>query len=100
MDKKRKLALSMLLEREGLSRVEPILAPLHQSRAPLSFSQERLWFLEQFEPGTSVYLIPYALRVTGPLNISALEKAINRVVNRHEVLRTIIHQENGRAVQE
>ena len=55
---------------------------------PLSFAQQRLWFLDQLDPGGTLYNIPSALRVTGKLNRTALERAINQVVVRHEILRT------------
>jgi len=57
--------------------------------APLSFAQERVWFIEQLSPGTSVYNIPLAARLTGPLDVSALRRALSELVRRHEVLRTV-----------
>jgi amino acid adenylation domain-containing protein len=55
---------------------------------PLSFAQQRLWLLEQFEPGSSVYNIPFAVHLTGLLDVTALEKSLNEIVQRHEALRT------------
>ncbi|MGW2277290.1 non-ribosomal peptide synthetase/MFS transporter [Streptomyces sp. NPDC001770] len=55
---------------------------------PLSFAQERLWFMEQFAPGTAAYNIPLARRLRGPLDHAALERALDRVVARHETLRS------------
>ncbi len=55
---------------------------------PLSYAQERLWFLNQLEPGNPAYNIPFALRVHGKLNLDALEESLNILVQRHEVLRT------------
>jgi amino acid adenylation domain-containing protein len=55
---------------------------------PLSFAQQRLWFLEQLQPGTAVYHIPAAVRLTGQLNISILQRSLNAILQRHEVLRT------------
>ncbi|MDX7987526.1 amino acid adenylation domain-containing protein, partial [Xenorhabdus sp. 12] len=56
---------------------------------PLSFAQQRLWFLGQIDPSASLaYHIPVALRLTGPLNQSALSKALDQLVARHEILRT------------
>ena len=71
--------------------------PLHP--AQLSFAQQRLWFLEQFEPGTPGYLIPSAIRLKGKLNITALEASLNEIVRRHETLRTIIITIDGRPAQ-
>src|SRR3954468_17898696 len=59
-------------------------------RAPASFEQERLWFMDRMVPFPEVYRIPTALRVRGPLDHTALGNALNRVVARHEVLRTCL----------
>jgi amino acid adenylation domain-containing protein len=59
-----------------------------QGGAPLSFAQRRLWFLEQMDPGTPLYNIPMGLRLSGPLNIHAVEQALSELVRRHEPLRT------------
>ena len=67
-------------------------------RVPLSFSQDRLWFIHQLE-GSVQYHIPAALRLKGKLDIGALNFALRTVVNRHEVLRTVIQLENGQAWQ-
>ncbi|WP_085694735.1 MULTISPECIES: non-ribosomal peptide synthetase [unclassified Pseudomonas] len=53
-----------------------------------SFAQQRLWFLEQYEPGTGLYNIPAACRIEGPLRLDALEHSLNAVIARHEALRT------------
>ncbi|MFL6259110.1 MAG: amino acid adenylation domain-containing protein, partial [Thermoanaerobaculia bacterium] len=66
---------------------------------PLSFSQERLWFLEQLQPGTAVYHIPNAVRMTGTLDVAALRRALAEVVRRHESLRTVFSVHGGRPVQ-
>jgi len=56
---------------------------------PLSFAQQRMWFLEEFEGGSSVYNIPWAMRLRGELNVSALQQAADALVARHESLRTV-----------
>uniref|UniRef100_UPI0030EB9C2C amino acid adenylation domain-containing protein n=1 Tax=Ascidiimonas meishanensis TaxID=3128903 RepID=UPI0030EB9C2C len=66
---------------------------------PLSFSQERLWFLDQLE-GSLAYHIPMVIQLKGSLNIFALEKALKSIISRHEVLRTLIHSENGVGYQQ
>ncbi|MEV7924169.1 amino acid adenylation domain-containing protein [Kitasatospora sp. NPDC088779] len=58
--------------------------------APLSFGQERLWFLEQLTPGLGVFNEYVGLRLSGPLDVAALEAALDGLVERHEALRTVI----------
>ncbi|MEO8429266.1 MAG: condensation domain-containing protein, partial [Verrucomicrobiota bacterium] len=56
--------------------------------SPLSFAQEALWFIEQFNPGNCAYNISTAIRLAGPLNVAALEKSLGEIMRRHEALRT------------
>ncbi|MCL4201942.1 MAG: amino acid adenylation domain-containing protein [Pirellulaceae bacterium] len=65
---------------------------------PLSFAQQRLWFLEQLEPDRAVYQIRRAVRLRGPLKVRALEQAIQEIVRRHSVLRTVIRTVDGQPV--
>ncbi|MEM7582115.1 MAG: amino acid adenylation domain-containing protein [Acidobacteriota bacterium] len=65
----------------------------------LSFAQQRLWFLWQLDPGSQAYNIPSALKLRGPLDVVALERALSEIVRRHEVLRTRFDQIDGRDVQ-
>jgi hypothetical protein len=62
---------------------------------PLSFTQEQLWFLDRLEPGTPVYNVPFALRLTGSLDVAALGEAVNAVVARHAALRTVFVDSGG-----
>jgi pristinamycin I synthase 3 and 4 len=55
---------------------------------PLSCQQEQLWFLDQFQPGSDFYNVPLALRLKGDLDVSTLERSLQEVVRRHEILRT------------
>jgi hypothetical protein len=55
----------------------------------LSFGQQQLWLVDQITPGTSAYNVPYALEIRGPLDVGALQRALDTVVGRHEVLRTL-----------
>ncbi|HEY9856591.1 MAG TPA: amino acid adenylation domain-containing protein [Stenomitos sp.] len=71
----------------------------HDGHLPLSFSQERLWFLDQLDPNSSTYNIPAALRLKGSLDVVALERSLNEIVRRHEVLRTTFAKVNGEPVQ-
>jgi aspartate racemase len=66
---------------------------------PLSFAQERLWFLDQWEPGNPAYNRPVALCLTGPLNVTALEQALSEILQRHEALRATFSTEEGRSAQ-
>jgi hypothetical protein len=67
--------------------------------APLSFAQERLWFLYRLEPESAVYNIPRAFRLTGDLNFSVLERCLTEIVRRHETLRTSFEEVEGKPVQ-
>ncbi len=66
---------------------------------PLSFGQQRLWFLDQLDPGSPLYNNFAALRLTGELDPSRLERSLNAVVARHEVLRTVFAAQDGRPIQ-
>jgi amino acid adenylation domain-containing protein len=67
---------------------------------PVSFGQERMWFLNQFEPDTAAYNRPTVLHFHGPLDITLLERSLNEILRRHQVLRTVYRQEANRPVQE
>jgi amino acid adenylation domain-containing protein len=66
---------------------------------PLSFSQERLWFLDQLEPGNSAFNMPAAIRIKGKLNLDCLEQALNEILVRHEILRTNFETKDSQPVQ-
>ena len=70
-----------------------------EGELPLSFAQERLWFLDQLEPGNTAYGIPAAYRLQGSLDVAALEWGLNEIVRRHEALRTTFEVVDGRPVQ-
>jgi amino acid adenylation domain-containing protein/non-ribosomal peptide synthase protein (TIGR01720 family) len=81
-------------------RPAPPLAPVPRDREiPLSYAQERLWFLDRLAPGSAVYNMPGAFRLSGPLNSEALARAFSEVVQRHEALRTRFVESGGRPVQ-
>jgi myxalamid-type nonribosomal peptide synthetase MxaA len=67
---------------------------------PLSFAQQRLWFLDQMESGNPFYNLAGAVRLEGSLDIAAFEQSFKEIVRRHEVLRTIFKTIDGQAVQE
>ena len=78
----------------------PVLRPVPRDGAlPASFAQQRLWFLDQFEPGSTEYVAPFALRLRGELDPGALAAALTALVARHESLRTTFESADGRAVQ-
>ena len=66
---------------------------------PTSFAQQRLWFLHQLEPNSSVYNLPYGLRISGNLRVDALQQAFETIVTRHEILRTTFTTVDGNPVQ-
>ena len=101
---KRRLFLQRLKEetarRVDLDSQVPSLRPVSREEGlPLSFAQERLWFLEQLEPGNTAYNIAAAYRLRGPLDVAALERSLNEIVRCHEVLRTTFATMDGRPVQ-
>jgi len=80
-------------------RLAPIKPLPRATPPPLSITQQRLWFIDQLEPGSPVYNIPSSVHLAGALNIEALKAALDEVARRHETLRTIFPMIEGRAVQ-
>ncbi|MEH2028366.1 MAG: amino acid adenylation domain-containing protein [Nostoc sp.] len=77
-----------------------IYAPVTRNQnLPLSFAQQRLWFLEQLLPDSPFYNFPQTFRLFGQVNLRALEQSINEIVRRHEVFRTTFASLNGQPVQ-
>jgi NRPS condensation-like uncharacterized protein len=66
---------------------------------PVSYAQQRLWFLDQLEPDTALYNVPTAFRLRGRLNVGALERSLRDIVQRHEVLRTTFDSRDGEPFQ-
>ena len=88
------------LQREPLSLQTLELHPVsRQHPLPLSFAQQRLWFLDQLEPQNPLYNVPFITRLRGPLQSHALEQALQEIVRRHEALRTTFHMLNDEPVQ-
>jgi amino acid adenylation domain-containing protein/FkbM family methyltransferase len=71
----------------------------NRDSAPLSFAQQRLWFLDQLEPESSAYNVSDAIRLTGRLNVAVLEQSLNEILSRHELLRTVFRAMDGQPVQ-
>jgi amino acid adenylation domain-containing protein len=88
--------LLLLLKKEGL---DPLRLPIPRRQgdddAPLSFAQERFWFLQQFDPDNPAYNIPIALRLAGSLDLAALELSLDEIVQRHDVLRAAFVDQAG-----
>ncbi|HSU17559.1 non-ribosomal peptide synthetase [Longimicrobium sp.] len=87
------------LRRAGLPVLPPVAAVERQAQMPLSFGQERLWFLQRLQPESTTYNHPTALRLRGPLDAAALERALGEIVRRHESLRTTFPERGGAPVQ-
>jgi amino acid adenylation domain-containing protein/non-ribosomal peptide synthase protein (TIGR01720 family) len=97
-------ALSEHIEKNKLDqqRIEaPPIVPVTRDGTliPLSFAQQRLWFLDQLEPNSSFYNLPESVKLRGRVNIELLERSLNEIVRRHESLRTIFKVVDGQPVQ-
>jgi amino acid adenylation domain-containing protein len=89
---------------EEMRRAElPLLPPMvpveREGALPLSFAQERLWFLDRLQPGSTTYNVPVAWRLGGALDGPALERSLSEIVRRHEGLRTTFSDRDGTPVQ-
>ena len=93
--KDRRSELLDWLKRQGSARPALVAQERAGARLPLSYAQQRLWFLYQMEGAGAAYNIPLALRLEGELDVRALEQALSDVVERHEALRTVFPQEEG-----
>ena len=93
--------LEALLREEGVESSTPqrIQRRKNLGPVPLSFAQQRLWFLDQLVPGNAAYNIPEAIRLSGRLNTKRLEESLSEIVRRHEVLRTSYPTVEGMPVQ-
>nr|WP_281404395.1 non-ribosomal peptide synthase/polyketide synthase [Pyxidicoccus fallax] len=88
------------LAREALGAKLPPLRPVERTGAlPLSFAQQRLWFLDQLVPDSALYNMPVPLRLEGSLDVAALERSLSELVRRHEVLRTSFPAEGDQPIQ-
>src|SRR5687768_6894361 len=99
---KQRAAYELLLRRRqdeaaGRRRITP--AGRESDSFPLSFAQQRLWFLSELQPESPVYHIPASVRVRGPLDAAALGRCLREVVRRHESLRTSFRVSDGQPEQ-
>jgi amino acid adenylation domain-containing protein len=99
--KQRALLMARLKKQSGDFKNIPIIPreERKQTSFPLSFAQQRLWFLNQLDPNSSAYNICGALQLSGSLNYAALHRSLNHLVQRHESLRTIFTNEEGQGRQ-
>ena len=96
--------ISLLVERfknksEGISRLSSIPRRGEMAHVPLSLAQQRLWFIHQLDPNSSAYIMAVAYRFNGYLDVGALERTVNEIIRRHEVLRTTFKVVDGQPVQ-
>nr|WP_237289787.1 non-ribosomal peptide synthase/polyketide synthase [Streptomyces gilvosporeus] len=92
------VALAARLQHAGAART-PLVPQSRPEHTPLSFAQQRLWFLHQLEGPSATYNVPLLLRLTGALNIDALRDAIHDLTERHETLRTVFPETDGTPYQ-
>ena len=78
----------------------PIPRRIDAGPAPLSFGQQRLWFLHRLDPANPTFNLPEGVRLTGPLDVRALQRALAELVRRHEPLRTVLREVDGEPFQE
>ena len=93
--------LDRYLKKAGLNLTSAIIIPQRRdtNRFPLSFAQERLWFLDQLDPNRPIYNLPDTHYFKGPLNLEALQRGLSEIVRRHELLRTTFQMIDGQPVQ-
>src|SRR2546427_10068393 len=92
---KRTLLERRLPQKAEHRETEPIRPHSSAGKPPLSFGQQRLWFLDQWEPGSPAYNSSLVFRIEGPLNTAALEQSLTEISRRHEALRTTFAAEGG-----
>jgi acyl carrier protein len=92
-------SIEAALRKESQSLAPPLRQVSRDERLPLSFAQQRLWFLAELDPKSTFYIVPTAVRLQGQMNFDALQQALNEIVRRHEVLRTSFRTVDGEPVQ-
>jgi acyl-coenzyme A synthetase/AMP-(fatty) acid ligase len=93
------LAAALAGTGDAADSTEPVRATRREGAMPLSFPQERLWFIEQLAPGAATYHVPALLRLAGEVDVQALARSLGELRRRHETLRTVFATEQGRGVQ-
>ncbi|HEV2992745.1 MAG TPA: amino acid adenylation domain-containing protein [Candidatus Angelobacter sp.] len=96
-------SLARRAEQEGRSEARAEMSPIHpvgrDGNLPLSYSQQRMWLLEQLSSGSAAFNLPMGMRLVGALNVPTLEQTFAEVIRRHEVLRTSFPAHDGQPVQ-
>jgi fengycin family lipopeptide synthetase B len=99
LSSEKRALLEAMLAKESKTRDLTTIPRRNNSHAPLSYAQQRIWFLDQMDPGNSAYNVPSAMRLSGQLDLPALLKSLEEIVRRHESLRTVFSVLDGQAVQ-
>src|SRR5438128_1476848 len=84
------------MQKSKLASAEPLVGPKF---TPLTSGQQRLWFINRLRGESSEYNVVYALRLEGPLNVTCLKRSLERIVERHEALRTSFTMKDGQPIQ-
>jgi acyl carrier protein len=92
-------SLEQLQQQNIILSSPPILRRTQNTELPLSYAQQRLWFLDQFEPNSPFYNTHITLHLVGTLNVAALEQSLQEIIARHEALRTNFITVDGQATQ-
>ncbi|BAZ54101.1 amino acid adenylation domain protein [Nostoc sp. NIES-4103] len=90
------IEIAMRGEQQKIKTITPV---ARNQNIPLSFAQQRLWFFDQFEPGSPSYNLPRTVRLQGKFNIDALSASLNEIIKRHEILRTSFAISDGQPIQ-
>ncbi|AUB41615.1 Glutamate-1-semialdehyde aminotransferase [Nostoc flagelliforme CCNUN1] len=90
------IEIAMRGEQQEIKTITPV---SRDKNFPLSFAQQRLWFFDQFEPGSPSYNLPRTVRLQGKLNIDALSASLSDIIKRHEILRTSFAISDGQPIQ-
>src|ERR1051325_4535998 len=93
--------LDRFLKKAGLNLTSAVIIPQRRDtdKFPMSFAQERMWFLDQLEPNRPIYNLPDTHFFKGPLDLDALQRSLTEIVRRHELLRTTFQMVDGKPVQ-
>ncbi len=91
--------IEQLMNQGGSFNASPVVRTSREAELPLSFAQQRLWFIDRLTPESPLYNMPIAVRLDGTLNVAALERTLREIVRRHEALRTNIVTVEGNPAQ-